>query len=68
LLAMVDHLGAEGVRRIDLGAGGDLYKSHLADPETTVAIRLALSPVGRVYLLAAEAKHVVGRRLQAGDR
>jgi hypothetical protein len=65
LLALVDRLGAEGVRQIDLGPWGDDYKSHVADAEATLTLRLPLSPVGRIYLLAAAAKRGAARRRQA---
>lgn len=65
LLAMIDRLEAEGVTDIDLGPWGGGYKAHIADPEPTVTIRLALSAPGRAYLVAARAKRGAQRGLSA---
>jgi CelD/BcsL family acetyltransferase involved in cellulose biosynthesis len=66
LLSILDLLAAEGVRWVDLGPGGDAYKAHIAEPEATLSVRAPLSPVGRVYMLAANARHAAGRRSRAG--
>ena len=63
LLATADSLASEGVRTIDLGAWGGAFKSHIADAEPTVCVRLALSPIGRAYLGAARAKSRAERLL-----
>jgi CelD/BcsL family acetyltransferase involved in cellulose biosynthesis len=65
LLALIDRLAAEGVRSIDLGPWGGAYKSHVADAEATVTLRLPLSPAGRIYLMAAAATRGAARRRRA---
>lgn len=63
LLATIDLLAAEGVRTIDLGAGGGDYKAHVALEEETVTVRAGISPAGRAYLRAVALKHAVVRRI-----
>jgi hypothetical protein len=65
LLALIDRLAAEGVRSIDLGPWGGAYKSHVADAEATVTLRLPLSPAGRIYLMAAAVTRGAARRRRA---
>gem|GEM_PF-6810688 len=61
LVTSMGDLGAEGVGVIDLGAGGDAFKRHFADPEPVVTLQAALSRRGRVLLRAAGARAALGR-------